>query len=206
MRNTSPLIIALEDAWDILRGKYPEIPDSVVILGTGAANGKLHKLGHWAPRAWTVHDEPTGEFMLAGEALNEASPDAVYAVLVHEAAHALGTARGITNTSRGGRFHNKRYAELATELGLEVFKMDPYGMADTRYSPRPEDAPVLSAISEALILARPSPDPAEPKSKAKSPRVECGCPRAFRLAQTKIEEGPILCGVCGEDFLQVMEA
>jgi hypothetical protein len=39
--------------------------------------------------------------------------------MLHEAAHALATRRGIKDTSAAGnRYHNKRFAALAAELGL----------------------------------------------------------------------------------------
>jgi hypothetical protein len=43
----------------------------------------------------------------------------VLEVKLHEAAHALATQRGIKDTSAAGnRYHNKRFAALAAELGL----------------------------------------------------------------------------------------
>src|SRR5208283_4142749 len=44
---------------------------------------------------------------------------AVLEVMLHEAAHALATQRGIEDTSAAGnRYHNKRFVALAAELGL----------------------------------------------------------------------------------------
>ena len=46
-------------------------------------------------------------------------PRAVVEVMLHEAAHALATRRGIKDTSAAGnRYHNKRFVALAAELGL----------------------------------------------------------------------------------------
>ena len=51
--------------------------------------------------------------------------------LLHEAAHGLAYARRIGNTSRGGRCHNRRYATLARELGLDVAHLQPIGWSAT---------------------------------------------------------------------------
>ncbi|WP_219419925.1 hypothetical protein [Pseudonocardia nigra] len=40
--------------------------------------------------------------------------------LLHEAAHGVATTRGIKDTSRQGRYHNRKFAELAEELGITV--------------------------------------------------------------------------------------
>ena len=42
------------------------------------------------------------------------------AVILHEAAHALAYARGIKDTSRQGRYHNKHFKTCAEQLGLAV--------------------------------------------------------------------------------------
>jgi hypothetical protein len=55
----------------------------------------------------------------------------VLGTLLHEATHGLAHARGIRDTSRQGRYHNKRYAQLATELGLQVAEVDPIGWSAT---------------------------------------------------------------------------
>jgi hypothetical protein len=55
--------------------------------------------------------------MISGEGLKRGAP-AVLGTLLHEAAHALATARGIKDTSRQGRYHNKHFRDLAEELGI----------------------------------------------------------------------------------------
>ena len=57
--------------------------------------------------------------MISGEALR-LTPAEVLAVILHEAAHALAHARGIKDTSRQGRYHNKQFKTCAEELGLTV--------------------------------------------------------------------------------------
>ena len=56
--------------------------------------------------------------MISGEGLRRTAHD-VLGTLLHEAAHALAHARGIKDTSRQGRYHNKHFKTLAEELGLD---------------------------------------------------------------------------------------
>jgi hypothetical protein len=55
----------------------------------------------------------------------------VLGTLLHEAAHGLAQARSVQDASRGGRYHNRRYATLARELGLEVATVKPIGWSAT---------------------------------------------------------------------------
>jgi hypothetical protein len=57
--------------------------------------------------------------LVSGEGLQRGPVD-VLGTLLHEAAHGLAYARKVSDTSRQGRYHNRRYATLAGELGLEV--------------------------------------------------------------------------------------
>jgi integrase len=70
------------------------------------------------------------EVLVGGEGLHR-SPLEVLGTLLHEAAHGLACARSIQDTSRGGRYHNRRYATLARELGLDVAAVKPIGWSAT---------------------------------------------------------------------------
>nr|AAK20155.1 hypothetical protein [Frankia torreyi] len=79
--------------------------------------------GHFGPDLWTSAQAPVPELFLAGELLHQVDGQPVghraLQTLLHEAAHGLAHVRGIKDTSRSGnRYHNRRYAALATELGL----------------------------------------------------------------------------------------
>jgi hypothetical protein len=51
------------------------------------------------------------ELFVGGEGLRRGARE-VLGTLLHEAAHGVATTRGIKDTSRGGRYHNRRFAEL----------------------------------------------------------------------------------------------
>ena len=93
--------------------------------------------------------------MISGEALRRTPAD-VLGILLHEAAHALADARGITDTSRQGRYHNKKYALLAAELGLDVAETaGSAGPSPPSPTPPPDATPASSRSSiDAMTLWR----------------------------------------------------
>jgi hypothetical protein len=68
--------------------------------------------------------------LVSGEGLQWGPVD-VLGTLLHEAAHGLAYARKLSDTSRQGRYHNRRYATLAGELGLDVAHLGPLGWSPT---------------------------------------------------------------------------
>src|SRR4051794_30324974 len=151
----SELVGACEATWQAIQRHHPDVPDVVVVLGTGVERGRLVKLGHWWGGRWVADGEVRGEVLLAGEALH-LQPAQVFEVLLHEAAHGLNAARGVKDTSRGGRYHNAKFKGAAEELGLVVTTMPPYGWAQT--TPGPEALrhyePEINRLGEAMRIAR----------------------------------------------------
>ena len=90
----SELVAACEAAWAAIQRHHAEVPDAVIVLGSGVERGRLVKLGHWWGGRWIADGAVRGEVLLAGEALHLA-PEAVFEVLLHEAAHGL--KRGATD-------------------------------------------------------------------------------------------------------------
>ncbi len=139
----SSLITALEDTWATIRRQHPDLPEVVFITGTGvrhaAAASVDARWGHFGAQRW-VHGRPQPiatpapeagqdaklqvaadrkpELFVAGECFAEGATHTLTTIL-HEAAHALAQVRGIKDTSRQGKYHNRRYLELAAELGLQ---------------------------------------------------------------------------------------
>ena len=132
----SGLIAALEQTWADIRHHSSELPEVVVVTGTGLSSAAVHvdaKWGHFGADHW-VEGHPTEEgqgaaldlstarrkpeLFVSGECLAE-GPRQTLQTMLHEAVHALAHARGVKDTSRGGKYHNKReFVALAGELGL----------------------------------------------------------------------------------------
>ena len=129
-------------------------------------------------------------------------PIPTFGTLIHEATHALAIARGIKDTSRQNRYHNKRFKELANSLGITVEYSGSIGWSLTtvpdetvrRYR-RPVD--VLTA---ALKMVRKADAPVT-RTKT-SAAVTCGCItlRGSGSAVAEWLSGITICGKCGQPF------
>jgi hypothetical protein len=106
----------LEDVYETLRMDTPDLPPVFFKLDHGRRMGS-QVWGHFAPNAWTADGAPRHEVMIASECL-AAGAHQVLQTLIHEAVHALAEEREIRETSRQGRYHNRKFVTLAEELGL----------------------------------------------------------------------------------------
>ena len=106
----------LEDVYETLRVDTPDLPKVFFKLDHGRTL-RAQVWGHFAPEVWTADGEPRHEIMIASECL-AAGAFQVLQTVIHEAVHALAEARGIRETSRQGRYHNRKFVTLAEELGM----------------------------------------------------------------------------------------
>lgn len=229
LRTRHPLRRALHD--HLRRKRHADVPAAVVILGAGsigAPKGTL-TLGHFAARRWQQGEDgsPLAEIFVGGEGLALGAVG-VLGTLLHEAAHAAAHTRGIKDTSRAGRYHNRRYKEVAEELGIQVTQTASIGWSDTTVpdATRAEYSPTLAALTEALTWYRQSEGALLPtaaggendsdsdeagtdgsrKSNNNGVACTCGCGRRIRVAPSVLDAGPITCGVCGSGFEPPAEA
>lgn len=116
MTTGSTIVQALERAWEDIRSNHPEVKPVTIITGSALTNGAW---GHHWPDRWAEAEAQgrTPELFVAGE-LFGLGAKFVLQVMLHEAAHNLAYARDIKDTSRQGRYHNRKFAELATEMGM----------------------------------------------------------------------------------------
>lgn len=145
-----PILDALNDALRSIRNKHPEVPNVVLVVGTSS----IKKHGHFSPESWDSKSAQN-EVMISGESLKRGA-EATLGTLIHECTHALAHARGIKDTSRQGRFHNKRFKALAEELGIEVESDKTIGWSITSL-PKTTAAlykPELAALTKALKAYR----------------------------------------------------
>jgi hypothetical protein len=210
----SRLVAALETAWSAIRGRHPQVPDVVLIVAAGSdPRSRGLTLGHFAAARWELRDQDTtstasgtssrAEVLVGGEGLRRGAVD-VLGTLLHEAVHGLAHARGVQDTSRQGRFHNRRYAALARELGLDVVQVEGIGWSGTSVPPATADAydQALDVLGAALTLWRRAElaRPAGPERPRSSVACVCACERRIRVSRSTLEAAPILCGACGQAF------
>jgi hypothetical protein len=204
----SRLVAALEHAWTAIRRHHPDVPQVVIVVASGSdPRSRRLNLGHFAAARWqlTSPDQPSDrpEVLVSGEGLHRGPVD-VLGTLLHEAAHGLAHARKISDTGRQGRYHNRRFATLAGELGLEVAHLDPIGWSATSV-PNPTAAryaEVLADLGAALVLWRRA-EQASPAGAGRSRNAlacSCGCGRRIRVARSVLELAPIVCGGCAQPF------
>jgi len=198
----SKILKVLEDIWLEIRRWNPEIPPVVIIIASGT-DSKHPRWGHHAPDRWNVAGEQYTEIMISGEGLRR-SPRDVLATLLHEAAHALAHARGLKDTSRQGRYHNKHFKTCAEEVGLTVEHDDRTGWSATTITPATELAYAhqLQALTEAMTLWRHGETTAGPTARRNHNLIAaiCPCGRSIRVAASTLAEAPITCQACDQDF------
>jgi len=199
--SASLLLAALEHAWQTIRTRHPDVPEAVLVVASGS-EGKRLNLGHFAPHRWQVNGADRHEVLVGGEGLHR-GPLEVLGTLLHEAAHGLAQARSIQDTSRQGRYHNRRYAHLAGELGLEVASVKPIGWSATTV-PEHTAAGYTSQLEElqaALVLWRRHEHRIGTGGRSRNLlAAACACGRRLRVAKATLAEAPILCGACEQPF------
>lgn len=222
------IIAALESTWATIQKHHADVPDVVIVTGTGQQKRGKNRLtwGHHTADRWldAAAAGRQAELFVSGEAIAKGG-EMVVETMLHEAAHALAAARNIRDTSCAGRWHNRRYAALAEEVGLQPPKRAEkvIGFSESlitaatvgRYAAqlRRLDAAALARIEA------PTKDEGEQDQEQQTPEnpgvrggrgragkrtaVECGCrptPRRMQVTPAFLEEGSVLCGKCAQPF------
>lgn len=225
----SGVVRTCEEVWAGIRERHPEVPEVVILVGSGEERGKLRKLGHWSAGRWAVPDGEgmgrRGEVLIAAEGFKHGSAE-VLDTLLHEAAHAIASARKVKDTTRGGRYHNERYKHIAEEVGLVVEKMGPHGWAKTSLADGTPERYAAELVMLQLSLTawrrqrRERPDGSEPGAEGGEgeegvnangrkrgqrqhlPLFQCACekPRKMRMAASVAALGDVMCCVCNQPF------
>jgi curved DNA-binding protein CbpA len=198
----SAVLRVLEETWQAIRARHPELPSVVLVVASGT-DGRQARWGHHAPQRWRVGLEDRAEIMISGEGLKRGAP-AVLGTLLHEAAHALAAARGIRDTSRQGRYHNKRYKILAEELGITTEHDPQLGWSVTTV-PEPtllSYARQLYNLQNAITLWRHDEHAPAGTTRRNTNLIAAACPcgRSIRIAASTLAEAPVTCRACDGDF------
>lgn len=153
---------------------------------------------------------------LIGESSSACGSELSFERLLHEAVHGIAAARGVRDTSRAGRYHNRRFLAVAEELGLDHAE-EPHPSsgfsvvtmnAETRRRYRATAERLQRALSAHLAAtsgetARSFRGPAARHgSSGGGVRVKavCDCGRNVRVVPSVLAQAPIVCGACGTPF------
>jgi hypothetical protein len=196
------LVRTLEACWVRIRARHHDLPPAVLVTGSGTLGVRSGlRLGHFAASRWQgAGDGSLAEVFIGGEGAARGARD-VLATLLHEATHALADQRGVKDTSRQGRYHNRRFKALAAELGLHVVHdpslgWSPTTLTDATAAVYAQEIAALDAALTAYRMAEPLPPPRRPGSVA----CVCTCARRIRIAPSVLALGLVICAVCGDPF------
>uniref|UniRef100_UPI003F49AF5E hypothetical protein n=1 Tax=Amycolatopsis sp. CA-151526 TaxID=3239921 RepID=UPI003F49AF5E len=179
------------------------------------------ELDEAAARLWQAVRGRHPELPVTAPAINATYPaepfprtaEAVAASVLREAARALAEQRGIEVVRRGGRYHTKKFAAIAAEVGLTAEAEVLRSLKNTRGFDRislTEDVKTLyrkeirdiQAVLEAHPVPEHAPAPASGRSTASGAKLlaECGCPRKIYAAASTLAGPDIVCTDCGQPF------
>jgi hypothetical protein len=117
------VVAAARKREDDLPGLVESLQDEVV-LTTGGTSRPAY--GWFAEGAWRYGDRQVHELFLNADRRVPhsavSSAEDVLITLLHEACHVWAKANDVRDTSRDGRYHNRRFAEIAIAIGLRVDK------------------------------------------------------------------------------------
>lgn len=186
--STTPPVLAAElaAAWADIQRHHPELPDLA------------------APES------------LIGESSSACGAELSFERLLHEAVHGIAAARGVRDTSRAGRYHNRRFLAIAEELGLnhseEPHPSSGFSLVVLAPATRRRYRPTIERLHRALKAhdAATTTDTgrsfrgpaARHGSSGGGVRVKavCECGRNVRVVPSVLAQAPIMCGACGKPF------
>lgn len=228
----SEVVKALEVAWKAIMSGNKDVPDVLMITGSG-----LDLLGakwaHFWRERWEDKNDKSRrpELFISGERLACGGSLTVQSLL-HEAAHAIAFVRGIQDTSRQNRYHNKEFVKICNELGLDYQHDAPdttHGFSAVTFTKEGEAryASVIKALDVAIKTYLPGfgdfgtttggtttggntiriPRTTKTTTPSRNNiKAVCGCdtPRIMRMSRKTFEVSSITCGACDKTFEEVV--
>jgi hypothetical protein len=194
----SPLVAAVESAWHAIQRRHPELPD--VLVRTGPSRS-AH--GHYHHDLWAAPNGRTPELFVAGQRFADGA-EKTFNTILHEGTHGLAAATGVKDTSRGGRYHNRRFVEVAERLGMvyQLGKPSPgigYSAVVMTAETRRRYAPAIERLDKAIRhhLER---VPTTGGAGSRLLKATCGCTRIIRASAAVLAGAPIVCSSCRAPF------
>jgi hypothetical protein len=186
--STTPTVLAAElaVAWADIQRHHPELPDLA------------------APES------------LIGESSSACGTALSFERLLHEAVHGIAATRGVRDTSRAGRYHNRRFLAIADELGLDHSEEPHPSSGFSLVALRPDTKRRYRATIDRLqraVKAHGVAVTGESGTAFRGPaarhgssgggvrvKAVCDCGRNVRVVPSVLEQAPIVCGACGKAF------
>lgn len=149
-------------------------------------------------KIWKSDEEDYYEINICAEHLNRPIKE-VCATLIHEMVHLDNIKKGIKDTDKSGRYHNKKFKETAEAHGLIIERDDKYGWTITKLAESTEKWIEKNVKIEKFNLVRAKKQKAAVTTKKKYKYYMCPCCNAKFYS---IYEIKATCEECGEQFVQ----
>lgn len=227
----SEVVKALEIAWKAIMASNKDVPDVLMITGSGL-DLMGAKWAHFWRERWEDKNDKTRrpELFISGERL-ACGGELTVQSLLHEAAHAIAFVRDEQDTSRQNRYHNKTFVKIANELGLDYQEDAPdsthgFSAVTLTVEGKAKYASVIKALDTAIKTYLPGFGDLGsgtggttggntiriPKVKTTTTasrnniKAVCGCesPRIMRMSRKTFELAEITCGACDKSFEEVV--
>ena len=153
--------------------------------------------GWHSPDRWHQGAITLDEIVLTPDAVSHGVFRAIE-VLAHEFVHVANAAVDRADTCRDGRYHNKKFKETATVMGLVVSQCSPHGWHETTLGPE-----LKGWVQQLIRDKKVSPHVFKyqrvgSSSKTRSlVKVACDCGTFAYVTQSRVDDFAILCGACG---------
>lgn len=224
----SVLIEATRRRASVLPGLSEHLQDNVLVVVGGTTRSAL---GWFQCASWHHDGRPVDEIFVNADfrqvRQDHDVAEEVLDTLLHEACHAWNAANRIKDCSNRGRYHNRRFAEVALQLGLLVDRDARFGHTTVGLQPtcRDEFADLLFDLRDALTIVRrprhisrvpsettesagtPEPSVSEQGDRPSYVFASCRCRTArggevtFRMAHGSWRDDiAITCSACGSAF------
>ncbi|WP_370943299.1 hypothetical protein AB5J62_29930 [Amycolatopsis sp. cg5] len=135
-----------------------EVLQDQVLVTSGGTSSQAY--GWLEAEAWQHGGRPVHE-LFVNACFSDCAPsispaENVLVTLLHEAVHAYAATSGIKDTSRQGRYHNRRFAELALVIGLHVERDARVGHHTPRLANRgrADYGDLVAELGHGLVLER----------------------------------------------------
>lgn len=206
---------ALEDAWTMLIKINHNIPHVIVTILT--AGDRKRKHGHLSPTVWQYRDNKRRHEVGLSSNLFEDKGN-LLCTMLHEATHAiLHKENWGCSRSANPKYHIVSFRDTCEKLGLKcVFRDTRDGWALTSW---PDDKipdiyePVLKHLKKEIPKGtgwgRIVKGPGQDLPKPGHIRLSCKCDgkrRSIYVNKSVLEEGGIICDLCGAKFMPLTNA
>ncbi len=191
---------ALTAAFNAINRDFYDGKLEKVIITT--KEGKKKKAYGWIElqKNWTQNGKQRHEINISVDYIGERTVEDMIVTLMHEMVHLYNVQNNIKDTSRAGRYHNKKFKEAAEKHGLICTEREDVGFNDTEATDETKEwiknNIKIKAIGVYKCVACKA--PGEPKEKQSMKKMVCpGCGGIARVTS----DFPLICKACNMELI-----